>query len=112
MATVEQCRDALETLAARMAAPDGDPRKRAALDRSMSCHITDLDVTFTGELRDAQLLGISADPAPPAQIRLHLASDDLLALVDGELSFAAAWARGQIKVEANLLDLLRMRSLL
>ncbi len=112
MASVEQCQAAIATLAERMAQAGGDPRKHAMQDRTMSCHVSDLGVTFSGQLRGGELVDVSTAPAPPAQIRLTLASEDLLALVDGRLSFPAAWAHGQVKVEANLLDLLRMRSLL
>ncbi|CAM5711288.1 hypothetical protein SHIRM173S_12961 [Streptomyces hirsutus] len=38
--------------------------------------------------------------------------DDLLALVDGELNFAKAWASGRVKLEAGLSDLLNLKSLL
>ena len=34
---------------------DGDVRGAAALDRSLSCHITDLDVTFAGRLTDGRI---------------------------------------------------------
>jgi hypothetical protein len=54
-------------------------------------------------------------PGPPrerAQIRLVMAGDDLVALVDGELNFATAWGRGRVRLEASLLDLFRLRKLL
>ena len=41
-----------------------------------------------------------------------MAGDDLVALVDGRLNFALAWATGRVKLEAGLRDLLRLRSLL
>ena len=39
-------------------------------------------------------------------------SDDLIALTDGKLNFAAAWATGRVKLEAGLRDLLRLRKIL
>ena len=39
-------------------------------------------------------------------------SDDLIALTDGDLAFAPAWASGRVKLEAGLRDMLRLRSLL
>ena len=50
-------------------------------------------------------------PAGDAQIRLTMTSDDLLALVDGSLHLASAWATGRIKVEAGVRDLLKLRSI-
>ena len=47
-----------------------------------------------------------------ADIRLTMTSDDLIALTDGDLSFAPAWASGRVKLEAGLRDMLRLRSLL
>ncbi|MFD7454551.1 SCP2 sterol-binding domain-containing protein [Kitasatospora sp. NPDC059827] len=115
MANAEECREALEQLSRNMAKATGDVRKAAALDRSLSCRITDLDLTFIGQLRDGRIQDVSAVPGPPAEkaaIRLTMAGDDLLALVGGELNFASAWASGRIKLEAGLRDLLRLRTLL
>ena len=39
-------------------------------------------------------------------------SKDFLRLVDGEVAPAVAWATGKLRVEASMLDLLRLRSLL
>ena len=47
MATIEECRAALDKLSDNLADADGDVRSAAALDRSLSCRITDLDITFT-----------------------------------------------------------------
>ncbi|MGW2376805.1 MULTISPECIES: alkyl sulfatase C-terminal domain-containing protein [Kitasatospora] len=115
MANAEECREALEQFSRNMAGSTGDARKAAALDRSLSCRITDLDLTFTGQLRDGRIQDVVKTPGPPtekAQIRLTMASDDLLALVGGELNFAAAWASGRVKLEAGFRDLLRLRNLL
>jgi hypothetical protein len=112
MASVEECRAALAELADRMAGADEDVRKHTAFNRSLSCRIPDLDVTFSGQLRDGHIHDITTEPAQRAQIRLTVSSDDLVALVDGQLHFASAWAKGRIKVEASIMDLLRLRSLI
>jgi alkyl sulfatase BDS1-like metallo-beta-lactamase superfamily hydrolase len=113
MATVEECRTALAELSAKMGRANGDTRKATQLDRSLSCRLSDLDVTFTGRLRDGALHDITTDPQPDkAQIRLTMASDDLPALVAGTLDFASSWARGRIKLEASFKDLLVLRKLL
>ncbi|GGT18536.1 SCP2 sterol-binding domain-containing protein [Streptomyces chromofuscus] len=115
MATIEECRAALEQLSDNMQDAEGDVRAAAELDRSVSCHITDLDVTFAGRLQDRRIKVQETLQGPPrekAQIRLAMTGDDLVALVDGEVHFARAWGSGRVKVEASLLDLFRLRKLL
>ncbi|MBO1416895.1 SCP2 sterol-binding domain-containing protein [Streptomyces sp. FH025] len=115
MANAEECREALEQFSRNMAKSTGDARKAAALDRSLSCRITDLDLTFTGQLRDGRIQDVVSTPGPPAEkaaIRLTLSSDDLVALVNGGLNFASAWASGRVRLEAGFRDLLRLRTLL
>ncbi|MGW5739504.1 MULTISPECIES: SCP2 sterol-binding domain-containing protein [Streptomyces] len=115
MATIEECRTALDTLSDNLAGADDGVRGAAALDRSLSCRITDLDVTFTGRLQNGRIMVLDTLPGPPrekAEIRLAMSGDDLVSMVDGELNFAKAWASGRVKLEAGLRDMLRLRSLL
>ncbi|MBY8878522.1 SCP2 sterol-binding domain-containing protein [Actinacidiphila acidipaludis] len=115
MATIEECRDALDRFSENLAGADGEAGSAAALDRSLSCRITDLDVTFVGRLKDGRIRDVRAVPGVPAEkaeIRLSMAGDDLLAMVGGDLHFAKAWGSGRVKVQASLRDVLRLRSLL
>ena len=115
MATIEECRAALEKLSDNMQRAEGDARSAAALDRSVSCHITDLDVTFAGRMAGGRIHVHDTLQGPPpekAQIRLTMTGDDLVSLVDGELNFAKAWGSGRVKLEAGLRDLLQLRKLL
>ena len=41
-----------------------------------------------------------------------MSSDDLLAMTDGDLEFAKAWASGRVKLEASLKDMFKLRSML
>lgn len=115
MASVQQCEQALQSLADRLAAVDPDVRSRYVVTRTLACRVPDLDVTFLATLNDDGLEelrrheGLDADGA---QVRLAAQSDDLLALVDGELSAPTAWATGRLKVQASPLDLLKLRTLL
>ena len=112
MASLRDCRAALVELGARLSGADDRLRKQVQ-DRSVSCRITDLDVTFRGRLSDAGLTDITeAITGGPAQISLSMSSDDLVDLVGGRLGFASAWATGRIKLDASLRDLLKLRSLL
>ena len=115
MATIEECRSALEKLSDNMQKAEGDVRTAAAMDRSVSCRITDLDVTFVGRLTGGRIEVDETLQGPPpekAQIRLAMAGDDLVAMVDGGLNFAKAWGSGRVKLEASLFDLFRLRKLL
>ncbi|MFD9728861.1 SCP2 sterol-binding domain-containing protein [Streptomyces sp. NPDC059072] len=115
MATIDECRAALDQLSENLAGADGGVRGAAALDRSLSCHITDLDRTFTGRLDGGRIRVDAVTPGPPAtkaEIRLAMTGDDLVALVAGDLKFAKAWTSGRVKLEAGFRDLLRLKSLL
>jgi hypothetical protein len=115
MATLEECRAALDQLSRNMAKAADDTRAATALDRSLSCRITDLDVTFVGRLADSTITDVVTVPGTPpgnAQIRLTMSGDDLVAMVGGELNFAKAWGSGRVRVQAPLRDVLRLRSLL
>jgi putative sterol carrier protein len=108
MATIEECRAALDKLAKRMSESSGAP----SLDRSLSCFINDLDTGFHGRLVGGELRDIADGHDASAKIKLSAASDDLVALTNGELNFASAWASGRIKVDASVFDLLKLRSML
>ena|SRR6266496_2000955 len=110
LATVERCEQALHELADRLAANEKS-RRKVDFDRTMSCTIRDLDVIFAGRLKDGQLIDIGRAPSRDAQVRLTMSSDDLIALVDGNLKMAAAWATGRVKVEAAVRDLFKLRSI-
>lgn len=111
MATVEQCREALEQVATRMLA-NPEAARRVDLDRSLACHIRDLDVYFHGRLARGTITGLIEGDDPRADIRLTVSGDDLLALVAGDLNFAKAWASGRLSVHASFRDLLKLRKLM
>lgn len=110
MATRLDCEQALQELAAIIARAGSSGDR--GLQRSVSCRITDLDVIFAGVLRDGQLHDIEQVPSARSDIRLTTSSDDLLRLVDGSLGFAKAWSSGRLRVDAGIMDLLRLRRML
>jgi hypothetical protein len=112
MATVEECEAAMHKLARRMRSPEAAGARTKVLERSISCRLRDLGVTFAGELRGGGIEEIRQVDKPDGQIKLTTTSDDLVAMVDGELSFAKAWAAGRLKVDASVFDLLKLRALL
>jgi ubiquinone biosynthesis protein UbiJ len=113
MASLKQCRVALTDLVNRLAEVDPDLRRKHAVARTLSCHIPDLDVTFFGTLSEDGLENITESPLnTDSQVRITVDSDDLLALCNGEMPFAVAWARGRLKIDASVKDLLRLRTLI
>ena len=112
MATIDECMTALRGILGPLAAHEA----AAGLDRSLSCRLTDLDQVVVGRLAGGAARDLHAvpddDAVPRADIRLTMASDDLIALTQGELSFGRAWSSGRIRFEAGLRDMLRLRSLL
>jgi SCP-2 sterol transfer family protein len=114
MATAEECRSALETLASRLS--EMDPADRAAhlADRSLSCTVTDLGITFVTKLGPdgAGPVTQAADTDGRADVRFSANSDDLLAIAADPGRFARAWLTGRVKVDASLSDLFRLRKLL
>ena len=109
MATIDECRAALGQLVARLGV-DGLQRT-SSFDRTISCHVPDLDVTFSGRLSNGQVSDLSTEPAPKAQIRLTAVSEDLIALTDGRLAAGDAWKTGRLKVQAGMMDLLKLKSM-
>jgi hypothetical protein len=112
MATVEECRAALQSLAAKLTANAEATRNRIDLNRPLACRITDLPATFHGRLADGQIVDLSDGDDPGAKIRLTTTSDDLIAIADGQLNVASAWASGRLKIDANVFDLITLRKLL
>jgi hypothetical protein len=110
VATVEQCELALHELADRLARSESS-RRKIGFDRTLTCAIRDLNVIFAGRLKDGQLVDIGKAASKDAQVRLAMTSDDLIALVDGRLKLAAAWATGRVRIDAGVRDLLKLRSI-
>jgi putative sterol carrier protein len=112
VASSEECEAALNHLAARFTEVDEEVRRRHASDRTISCRIPDLGVTYSGQLRDGMIEDIDTGEGNRAHIRLTVASDDLVALTAGQLRLTTAWATGKLRVEASIRDLWKLRSLL
>jgi putative sterol carrier protein len=112
MATVDECREALHTLAAHLDANAAKVSGKIDLNRPLACTVSDLGVAFHGQITGGRLTNITDGDDPNAKIRLTADSDDLVALVNGQLDFAKAWASGKVNVSANMFDLLKLRKLL
>jgi predicted lipid carrier protein YhbT len=112
MATVDECRAALHTLAARLDDNLAKGAKPVDLDRPLACTITDLGVAFHGQITGGRIIGLTDGDNPAAKIRLTAASDDLIALIDGKLDILKAFTSGKIGIKANPFDMLKLKNLL
>jgi predicted lipid carrier protein YhbT len=117
VASVKQCRSAIDRLAATLDTIDPDLRTKHIPQRTVLCRVKDLDLLFTARLDEdgvhdiVQVPPSSAD-TPQADVRVTLVSDDLIALADGEDDIIAAWLHGRVQVSAGVRDMLRLRSVL
>jgi hypothetical protein len=113
MATAEECRRALESLTARISEMDPDARANHLVDRTLSCRIPDLGITFLTRLgaHGADPVTEADGQTEPAQVRFTANSDVVVSITDDPGSFARAWLTGRLKVEGNIFDLLRLRKL-
>jgi predicted lipid carrier protein YhbT len=111
MASVDDCRQALFDLAARLDA-NAETRGKLDLERTLACRVPDLDTAFHARLTGGRLVDIADGDDPAAKIALRAHSDDLIALVTGKLDVTKAIASRQVSIKANPFDLLKLRKLL
>ncbi|WP_432906026.1 SCP2 sterol-binding domain-containing protein [Micromonospora matsumotoense] len=111
MATVDECRQALRDLASRLDR-HADASSKIDLDRTLACRITDLETAFHGRITGGRLLDLTDGDDPKAKIALVTSSDDLVALVHGQLDVTKAVAARRISIKASPFDLLKLRKLL
>ncbi|MBO4161172.1 MULTISPECIES: SCP2 sterol-binding domain-containing protein [Micromonospora] len=111
MATVDECRQALRDLADRLDR-HADVSNKIDLDRTLACRITDLETAFHGRIAGGRLLDLTDGDDPKAKIALVTSSDDLVALVHGQLDVTKAVAARRISIKASPFDLLKLRKLL
>jgi predicted lipid carrier protein YhbT len=114
MATAEECRAALESLTARIASMDAKDREAHLLDRTLSCRVPDLGLTFVTRLGPdgAEAVKVADDSTPPAQVRFTADSNTVIAIAGDPGSFMRAWLSGRLKVQGSVFDLLHLRKLM
>ena len=112
MATEAECASAFRTLADLMASLDPDVRAKYAVDRTVSCRVSDLGITWSARVNGQGIQGITTDDEGKAQVRLTVGSNDLLALVGNRLALKTAFATGKLRIQASPFDLLRLGAFL
>jgi hypothetical protein len=73
--------------------------------------IPDLDSAYWTEMSGGRMGALHKGSPPRSHIRVRVESDHLLQLVDGRSSLFSSYVAGQVKIEASLSDLLRLRKL-
>lgn len=114
MATVKQCRTAIDRLVATLDAVDPDVRSRHVPTRTLVCRVDDLGIAYTARLdasgvHDLTMVKLAEGADPEGDVRLSVCSDDLVALANGDDEFLNAWLRGRVQVSASMRDMLRLR---
>lgn len=113
MATIDECRTALEQFADNLASNPKTVKKLTGFQRSLAADIRDLGVSFNGNFDQGKLVGIVDGDNPDAQIRMVVASDDLVKLVAGDLDFKKAFMSKQVQIKAsNPLDMMKLGGVL
>lgn len=114
MASIPQCRAAIDRIGARLQEIDEEKRRQHIVERSVTLRLSDLNAGFDFRLTKGGLIDIrdSAHRSGRAQVRISLRSDDLIDLADDRLGFTSAVLSGRVKVKASIPDMLRLRKLL
>lgn len=71
----------------------------------------DLDVSYWTTMAGGTMDGLHTGPCERPDIRLRVDSDHLVELLDGKRSFLSSFVSGQVKIDASVSDLLRLRKL-
>ena len=113
MKSAEECREALQKLAGRLAELNPADRDEYFGNRSISVTIPDLGVTYVTNMGkgDDPVHEVGPDD-PLADLRMTANSDEVVALAESPMNIARAWMAGRVKIEASMKDLFRLRKLL
>ncbi|MEX0835186.1 MAG: hypothetical protein WD010_03785 [Nitriliruptor sp.] len=112
MATIEEVDQILGDLLARLGELDPGTRSLMPTNRTIEARCPDLDLVRHARWRDGQLEMLDQPPSRRSDIRISIASDDLLALHRGETTFSRAYAANRVRLDASMTDLLRLRAVL
>lgn len=112
VATVEEVEAVLAELLRRLGTVDDTTRALLPSRRVIEAQCPDLDYTCYAEWREGRLTVLDAPPPRRPDIRISVRSDDLVAIVDGDLPFTRAYAANKVRLDASMTDLLRLRAVL
>jgi len=116
MATKSQVKKKIQELIGRLDGADQkwhDNLARALPgNKTIQIDVTDLELSYWTKLAGGHMGPLREGEADDkVDIRLRAKSDDLVAMVDGELGFMSSFLSGRVRVDAPLSDLLALRKL-
>ncbi len=114
MATAEETRAALDSLIGRIAHMDANQRAAHLVDRTLSCRVPDLGLTFVTRLgpQGADPIKEAPNGDVQAQVKFTADSDIVVAIAGDPGSFMRAWLSGKLKVQGSVFDLLLLRKIM
>jgi Alkyl sulfatase C-terminal len=113
LATKAEVERQLAVLMARLDGNEANVRSAIPSRKVLRCVVPDLGAAWFSVVDDGHVSPpAETSPDGPADITLTVRSDDLVDLVSGRTSFLSAFTAGKVKVDASIVDLLRLRSLL
>jgi hypothetical protein len=112
VATIEEVEAILDDLLGRLGDIDPSTRSLMPSRRTIEARCPDLELVRHAVWREGLLELVDQAPPRRADIRISVASDDLLALHRGELTFSRAYAANRVRLDASMTDLLRLRAIL
>ena len=115
MATKREIERKLRELIKRLNRADNQTQESLARtlpeSRIVEVTVTDLEAIYWTELSKGMMGPLQEGAPREAEIRVRVSSDHLVELVDGHRSLFSSYLGGQVKIEASLSDLLRLRKL-
>ena len=113
MATKVEVERQLRVLMSRLDGNEANVRSAIPTRKVLRCHVADLGTSWYSVVENGHVSQpTEASPNGRADITLRVGSDDLVDLVEGRISFLSAFTSGKVRVDASIVDLLRLRSLL
>lgn len=113
MATKAEVERQLGELMSRLDGNEANVRSAIPTRKVLRCQVTDLDTAWYSVVEDGHVSQpTETPPNGRADITLQVGSDDLVDLVEGRTTFLSAFTSGKVRVDASIVDLLRLRSLL
>ena len=114
MATKREVEGKLRELIARLSAAEQaqDALARTLPDsKIVSVRVPDLDADYWTVMNGGRMDKVHRGAPDRADIKIRVGSDELVSIVDGKTSLFSAFVSGQVKIEASVSDLLKLRRL-
>ncbi len=112
VATQAEVDRTLKKLVKRLDTADLDGASLPEQQRIIICVITDLDLIYKAEYASGRIRRLrEVKAAEGGDVRISVASDELISLADGRSSLPMALLFGRIRVDAEARDLLLLRQL-